>query len=203
MKNYCKDYSQWFPGEENDLTDLLSQDFHLSDKKNYLLFQPNYWTDSIQLKDLTASSKNNFFSLLNAAVLAWQDAATRKTHNQQSHSWNRWTQFQQWFNLDSDPFLNKFTQCQKTIILSAFAQQIQDWKFNAKPKKTLASKTVETTMDYVTIKMTHKKTDQESLAAFYNNSTRATKTWIQERNTKKQSLSASSGVSTNCTHQTQ
>ena len=30
LKNNCIDYSQWFPGEENDIADSLSRDDHLS-----------------------------------------------------------------------------------------------------------------------------------------------------------------------------
>ena len=31
MKNKCTDYTQWFPGKENDVADSLSRDSHLSD----------------------------------------------------------------------------------------------------------------------------------------------------------------------------
>jgi hypothetical protein len=38
LKNNCKDYSQWFPGNKNDLADSLSQDFHLSNADLLSLF---------------------------------------------------------------------------------------------------------------------------------------------------------------------
>ena len=31
LKNKVKTYSQWFPGDANDLVDSLSRDFHYSD----------------------------------------------------------------------------------------------------------------------------------------------------------------------------
>ena len=33
MRNKCTDYTQWFPGKENDVADSLSQDSHLSDNQ--------------------------------------------------------------------------------------------------------------------------------------------------------------------------
>jgi hypothetical protein len=57
------------------------------------------------------------------------------------------TQFQQEFNIENDPFLNSFIQRQKTILLSAFTQQIRNRKFNKQPGNPLASKTVQIAVD--------------------------------------------------------
>ena len=38
LKNKCKDYSQYFPGDNNDLADSLSCDHHIKDNHLTLLF---------------------------------------------------------------------------------------------------------------------------------------------------------------------
>ena len=38
LDNKCKDYSQWFPGKENNLADSLSRDFHLNETQLLTLY---------------------------------------------------------------------------------------------------------------------------------------------------------------------
>lgn len=55
MNNSIKDYSQWFPGGENDFSNSISKDFHLNVKNLTQLYQtliPGHIPDDFQIKPL-------------------------------------------------------------------------------------------------------------------------------------------------------
>ena len=67
MTNKIKTYSQWFPGEENDVSDSLSRDFHLSDDEltNLYLSQiPSQTPQDFNIRPLPQEIESWLYALL-------------------------------------------------------------------------------------------------------------------------------------------
>ena len=82
LHNKCIDYSQWFPGEENDVADALSRDDHLSDAElTSLLFSsvPSQMHQNFKISPLPPEIDSFLSSLLETlpAKTQIQEAHTR------------------------------------------------------------------------------------------------------------------------------
>ena len=87
--------------------------------------------------------------LISAADTAREHANTRKTFLQQDLSWKRWTLFLRSIELENDIFLNNFTDRERTIITSAFAEAVRKREFSRKSVNPLVSSTVRTAVDNI------------------------------------------------------
>jgi hypothetical protein len=207
LTNNCKDYSQYFPGDENDLADSLSRDFHLSDTQLTKLFHnflPHQTPVNFKISPLPPQIVSYIFSIL--------QTLPEKTQLQEKHKTSSLCRGSAGRNflkgLDSEK-TSSLKNCQQEIGPSSCqhsdkncvsevsevlvienlqtpftARQCQPpWTTYQRPSETMTS-------------MTHAKTNTASLADFYKNSSRATRIRTQERLKKKRSLSQSSGNST-------
>ena len=67
LENECTEYSQWFPGEDNELADSLSRDFHLTDSQLICLFNqkiPKQTPSNLKISPLPQEIVSFLFSLL-------------------------------------------------------------------------------------------------------------------------------------------
>ena len=204
MTNNCKDYSQWFPGEENDLADSLSRDFHLSDENLLSLYFnliPEQTPTNLKISALPEEITSFLSSMLQTLPDKTQQQEKHKisslAHGIDGHSSNNnlvWTRTPSSTNSHNAKKRSHSQLSHNKSETESLMRNLETpWLARqSKPPWTTYQRPSETL-----IKTTHEKTDQETLADFYNNSTRATRIWIRERNTKKQSLSASSDASIN------
>ena len=194
LENECCDYSQWFPGEDNELSDSLSRDFHLSESQlTNLYFSkiPEQTPTNLKISPLPKEIESFLSSMLHRLPEQTQQQERHKisslargvdgknfsgnsvsktasspnspTERKQSSSQHLHSQ------LETETFQNRMAN-------PWFAQQSdQPWTTYLRPSETLTSQTQDLTAT-------------KSLAEFYNNSGKATKMRIQQRDMKKRSL---------------
>ena len=194
LENGCCDYSQWFPGEENELSDSLSRDFHLTNSdltKLYFSKIPEQTPKDLEILPLPKEIESFLYSTLHRLPERTQQQERHKRSNlalgrgghPSSDKLESETpsskDFQEGKNPSfSQPLHNQLEieTFQRRMANPWFAQQSdQPWTTYLRPSETLTNPTLGLT-----------KT--KSLSEFYNNSTKATKMRIQQRDTKKQSL---------------
>ena len=84
-----------------------------------------------------------------AADDAQKSAVTGNTNKEQARAWLRWQKFLKSIELENDDFLEGFPQNQRVRLLSAFAQSVRNGEYSGASFDTLASSTVNSTVDYV------------------------------------------------------
>ena len=84
-----------------------------------------------------------------AAEDAQKSAVTGNTNKEQARAWLRWQKFLKSIELENDDFLEGFPQNQRVRLLSAFAQSVRNGEYSSSSFDSLASSTVNSTVDYV------------------------------------------------------
>ena len=86
LTHKCIDYSQWFPGDDNDIADSLSQDNHLSDDKLTSLFfssVPEQTPQDFKISPIPQEIESFILSLLEKLP---GESQTREKHKHSSVS---------------------------------------------------------------------------------------------------------------------
>lgn len=192
----CKDYSQWFPGDENDLADSLSRDFHFSNEFLTSLYHdkiPEQTPKNLQISPLPQEIESYLYSMLQSLPENTQqherhkmssialglvgNNSSRKLASQRTTSSS--TNFRN--NTEQSSYQHSSKLSEIDIFLQTLASP---WsaRLSELPWTTYARPS-ETTTDQI-----QNSTQTRSLADFYNSSSKAIKTKTHQKNTKKQSL---------------
>ena len=199
MNNKCIDYSQWFPGKDNNVADALSRDNHLSDDElTSLLFSqiPEQVPPTFKISPLPQKIESFILSILVSLPESTQ-TPEELTHSKISLGHAGSSSSNQ-LNLEkthssptsqtekeqlSPPSLQKQSGSKNFLeslaIPWCLRQSAQPWTTYLRPSESLTM-------------ATRDSTNQVRLQDFYSNSLKATKKKIQMRNKRKQSPSASS-----------
>jgi hypothetical protein len=194
MTNNIKDYSQWFPGIENEVANSLSRDNHLSDNELidiYFSQIPEQMPHSFKISPLLQEIKSFLSSMLQTLPEATQQQEKHKTSSlclvqggthfyKASNSVMTYSSntYQGGTRHYSCPHLHrKYDQG------TSAEELIESW--SAKQSELLWTTFLRPSEN--TISQTCERTEMESLANFYNNSTRAIRMRTQEKNNKKRS----------------
>lgn len=194
MENKCVDYSQWFPGDENDLADSLSRDFHLSNHQLTSLFHsliPKQTPKNLKISTLPKEIESFLFSIL--------QQLPEKTQQLEKHKHSGLS-----LGKDGKSFLTKLESKTTTSSTNSqveketsschplpkqsekdtFLEEMSNPWFarQSAPPWTTYLRPSEISTDPI-----HASTATMSLAAFYNNSTKASKMRTQSKNKKKPS----------------
>ena len=207
LNNNCRDYSQWFPGDDNDLADSLSRDFHIPDDKLislYFNYIPQQTPPNLKISPLPKEISSFLLSMLQTLPDKTQQQEKYKIsslargldgqNSNKNSTWNQTLSSKHLTNANKPsscpPLHSKSENESLTRLLETpwLARQSRPpWTTYQRPSETLIRKTLG-------------RTRTATLADFYKHSTRATKTWTRLKNTKKRSLSAlSENHSTNTT----
>jgi hypothetical protein len=143
-------FSQWFPGDQNNVSDACSRDIHLNDTdltKLILTLVPNQVPFGFKICPLP----NEIISWLTCLL---QNQPQKKlvepaTNSKQTLAWNRFKQYLKSISISSDPFLDNFTRYQRIKILGAFAHALREGRFNPKRPNTIKSDSCRATIDCV------------------------------------------------------
>ena len=197
LSQKIKDYSQWFPGKDNDLADSLSRDFHLSNDQLSQLYHsllPTQTPANFRICPLPQEINSYIFSMLRtlpeqtqqpekhktSSLVLGRDGITflnqwnsRKTHSSKTSQKDNRHSFSQPLHTKSEQ-----ESIAKEIRQPWLAKQSEvPWTTFLRPSE-------------ITTEPTRERTEMESLAGFYNNSTKAIRTRIHQKNNKKRSHSA-------------
>lgn len=199
MENNIKDYSQWFPGVLNEVADSLSRDHHVSDQKltNFFLSNLSKQTPTnFQIFPLPQEIESFIFSMLQTLPEATQQQEKHKPSSlflgedgANSSTTSNWTKISSYkiCRSDSKQSYSQLSHNQSEMETSA-EELIENWSVKqSEPPWTTYLRPSESL-----ISQTQGKTKTESLAEFYNNSTRAIKMKTQEKNNRKRCQSVSS-----------
>ena len=194
MDNKCCDYSQWFQGEKNDLADSLSRDHHLP--KNVLthLFKtsiPSQTPKNLTISPLPQEIHCYITSLLQSLPANTQQQERLKTSKiargaagmSSSQIWN-WDEILSSKNLTNDKEPSSSLPLDRQLENADFLKNLEMpwWARLSKPPWTTYHRPSETLTG-----LTRGMTEMASLAEFYKNSSRATKTKIQNQSKRKRS----------------
>lgn len=193
LKYNLKDYTQWLPGEDNGVSDSLSRDTHLDPKTHAALlkqFFPQETPPDLEIKPLPKE--------IESWICAWLQKLPEGTPSQEIRQRSSIVRGQDGKDFlsqlesstthtskislkaqeqESSQSLHNQSVMQSTVqaMIGPWHQRLADqpWTMWHRPLGICNSQTQDTTQ-------------QASLAAFYNDSTKATKTRIRQRNEKKQ-----------------
>lgn len=199
MDHNMKDYTQWFPGDANDIADSLSRDIHLDDLTlTKLLFHcvPEQMPKNFRIQKLPSE--------IESWICAWLQKMPEGKPLQEIHKSSKIAlgsvgksfldqlESQTTGSSKATNTVPKQDSSQSSLLLSdegstARAMIGPWWQTLSEVPWTLWHRSLG-----ITNTMTQDWTPQGSLAAFYEDSTKATKTRIHQRNKKKQLQSACS-----------
>jgi len=136
IDSQCCIYSQWFSGDENNISDSLSRDFHLSYTHITSLLStafPNQVPFGLEILPLPTeiSSWATSQLLLLPQTTPWSNC-----------SWRQYRNYLLPIGISNDIFLETFDRGQHHKILCAFAQSIREGRFGSKPPKLLKAESV-------------------------------------------------------------
>jgi hypothetical protein len=120
LENDLCQYSQWFPGKENDVSDALSRDDDRSDKElTHILhtFVPEQILDYFEIVPLPN------------VIVSWL-TALGKTLEDQDRAWRRWEQYANSIGLRDDLFLDGFSRPNRIKLMGAFAVAMREGRFS-------------------------------------------------------------------------
>jgi hypothetical protein len=203
MQHKIKDYSQWFPGVENEVADSLSRDHHINDNELTSIFfskTPSQVTQEFKISPLPQEISSFLLSMLQSLPEGTQQQERHKTSNlcpgqggthsskvsnlTMTSSFNLYPKEAKHSSSHPSPKKSEPETSAKDLIENWSAKQSEPpWTTFLRPSETTINPTLE-------------RTEMESLAAFYNNSTRAIKMKILAKNNKKRYHSA---LSETCT----
>jgi hypothetical protein len=120
-------YTQWFPGKDNWVADLLSRYFKLSHHEltQFILSNAPY------SQQVPANFKVRALrDLLLATASAASHGVTTATSQKSNTAWKRWIQFLHTLGLPNDPFLDGFDRGQRHRLLGTFAQSVRNCTYS-------------------------------------------------------------------------
>ncbi len=194
MNHQCSDYSQWFKGEHNDLADSLSRDHHIPPNVLTHLFKssiPLQTPPNLTISPLPQEIHSYIMSMLQNLPAETQQVEKLKTSNialgvagMSSFQISNWEKTLSSKNSPNDSKRYSYRHSHKPFENEDLLQFLEMpwWGRLSKPLWTTYHRPSE-----ILTGPTHDKTEMESLAAFYNNSSRATKTKIRIQNKRKHS----------------
>jgi len=98
----------------------------------------------------SSAARDRLLADLSAAQSAASGAVVQGTNAKQIRAWSRFQRYLNAIGLSSDPFLDGFTQFQRTKILSAFAQALREGRFcNGSSSHTIKSESVRAALDSI------------------------------------------------------
>jgi hypothetical protein len=112
------------------------------------LLHPLPITDSAPFQDSTPAHQNYLVADCVAAQVACESAVQRKTHKDQTWSWDRWTEYCGWIGL-SDPFLNNIPRTSRIKLIGTFAVAMCDARFSGPSYDRLAHGSVTSAISHV------------------------------------------------------
>jgi len=87
---------------------------------------------------------------LSAAQSAAEGAVVQGTNAKQVHAWTRFQRYLGLIGVISDPYLDNFSQFQRSKILSAFAHSLQEGQLSdGNTNKTLKSDSIRAALDHI------------------------------------------------------
>ena len=195
MMNSCCEYSQWFPGVDNDLADSLSRDHHLNPETLTKLFKsqiPKQTPRNLEILPLPQEISSSIMSMLQNLPAATQQPEKLKTSslahgldgtNLSGNSILGKIHFSINTPNDNVPSsslplakLSESEDLHKDMESPWYAAQSRPpWTTYLRPSESLTSPT-------------HATMKEASLTAFYNNSSRAIKMRTRMQNKRKHSL---------------
>jgi hypothetical protein len=193
MKNNIKDYSQWFPGSENDIADSLSRDFHIPTETLTQLYRsliPEQMPEDFQIKPLPPGVK----SWLGALLRQLPEATQGKEQHQKSKlvlgqdgrlSSNKLSTPKMNFSTTSNN-INELTYSPVLPKLSGRQHISEALSIPWLQKQSEVPSTMWRRPLGTTVGKTRDWTRTERLQDFYNNSLQATKERIHQKSNKKQ-----------------
>ena len=208
MKNNVKTYSQWFPGDANDLADSLSRDFHYSDDTLTSLLEkhtPSQVPKDFKIRPLPQEIESWLYALL--------QQLPEMTQSQEAHAKSKLLLGKSGanssikLNMSQTNFSTNSVNLQSLIFSPVLPKQIekhsslenftQDWL----REQSEVPWTMWLRPSGIMEDQTHALTAMAKLPEFYQNSTKAIKTKILQKNSKKQSLPALSKSSVKTSQQ--
>jgi hypothetical protein len=204
MQYKIKDYSQWFPGVENEVADSLSRDHHINDNELTSIFfskTPSQVTQEFKISPLPQEISSFLLSMLQSLPEGTQQQERHKTSNlcpgqggipSSKVSSSTLTPSSRTSPKEAKPY-SSHPSPKKLELDTSAKDLIENWSAKqSEPPWTTFLRPSETS-----INPTLERTETESLAAFYNNSTRAIKMKTLQKNNKKRYHSALSEPCTN------
>ena len=196
LKNNCKDYSQYFPGDDNDLADSLSRDHHLSDDtltKLYLKFLPTQTPQNFKISPLPQQIVSYVFSILQTLPEQTQPQEKHKTSSlcRGQDGLNFLTNLDLERTSSSTNYPNEIDQsssqpsARSSDLEALEVSVIENLQTPFTDRQSLPPWTTYRRPSEITIDTIHERTNLENLAGFYKNSSRAIRTQTQERLKKK------------------
>ena len=194
MSNKCSDYSQWFKGDHNDLADSLSRDHHIPTNILTQLFHisiPSQTPKNLKISPLPLEIHSYITSILQSLPGDTQQQEKLKTSKiargvdgMSSCQISTWEETLFLKNSQSDSKQSSFQHSDKQSVNGDFLNFLEMpwWGRLSKPPWTTYHRPSENL-----INPTQDTTETDSLAAFYNNSSRATKMRIQALGKRKRS----------------
>ena len=197
LKFQCVNYSQWFPGDNNDMTDSLSRDFPLTNSQlTLLLFKtvPSQMPSSFEISPLPQKIESYVLSMLERLPESLQTrerhtfskiylgrdghssfnpSTWKETHSSLDFQVKRKTSSPQHLQKQSDDEIIQ----EELLIPWSLRQSVPPWTTFHRPSKTMINQT----QDWM---------QKERLRDFYSCSSKAIKKQTQKKSTKKQSPSA-------------
>jgi len=193
LANDVKEYSQWFPGKENDVADSLSRDFHLSNAELTSLlhrFFPSQTPSTFRIHPLPPE--------IESWLCAWLQSMPEGVRSQEIRRRSMIAR-----GAAGKAFLNQFRSKMTSSSTNSNPQPEHDCcpsSPNPSEKDNLVKAMVGPWLRQLvdmpwtvwhrpsgtTNAMTHGATTRANLAAFYRDSTRATKMRIRQLSNKKQ-----------------
>jgi len=193
LANDVKEYSQWFPGKENDVADSLSRDFHLSNTELTSLLHhllPHQTPSTFQIKPLPPEIKSWLCAWLQSMPEGVRSREIRQRSTTARGAAGRAFLLQSRSQMtpslsnsnpqpEHDCYQSSLNQSEKDILAKAMVgpwlRQLVDmpWTVWHRPLGT-------------TNEMTQDVTPPANLAAFYRDSTRAIRMRTRQLSNKKQ-----------------
>ena len=202
LKADIKDYSQWFPGAENDLADSLSRDFHIPDKNLvplYKSFIPKQVPKNLRISPLPTE--------IELWICAWLRKLPARKPPQEIRQRSKLAHGRDGFHF-CNPSASKtvFSMTSESTRRQSFSEPSHTHyeKVSILEQMSshwlLAQSELPSTMWHrpsgtISLKIPD-STQTKTLADFYSNSMKATKKRIHQKNVRKQYLSQSSERST-------
>ena len=194
MSHKCSDYSQWFKGDDNDVADSLSRDHHIPPNVLTQLFHtsiPNQTPKNLKISPLPLEIHSYITSILQSLPEETQQQEKLKTSKvargvdgMSSSQISNWEEILFLKSSQKDNKQSSFQPSAKQSVNEDLLKFLEMpwWGRLSKPPWTTYHRPSETITN-----LTQETTEKDSLAAFYNNSSRATKMRIQLQNKRKRS----------------
>ncbi len=109
-----------------------------------------FGSGSVWANNSTPTSRHRLLVDLSAAQSAAEGAVVQGTNAKQVHAWTRFQRYLGLIGVISDPYLDNFSQFQRSKILSAFAHSLREGQLSdGNTNKTLKSDSIRAALDHI------------------------------------------------------